>query len=120
MLEIEQRRLAQGIDDLQNKGLIFPVVFRGLDCLPHEIKSARQYENFDHIVAESDFRRRSCQERLKVLAEEIWKCYRTLHNAGIFTSDDCAKFCFPDKATIEPWLNTVAQLRGQGYSMPGH
>jgi hypothetical protein len=119
MLEIERKRLELGLGDLQHKGLIFPVVFRGLDCLPQEIKDDRHYENFDFVVSESDFRRRHCQERLKALSEEIWKCYRILHNARVFSSENCGGFCFPEKASIESWLNRVAQLDGQGYRMPG-
>ena len=31
MLRLEEQRLGAGVVDLRNKGLIFPVVFRGLD-----------------------------------------------------------------------------------------
>jgi len=38
MKDLEQQRLGK-IEDFSNKGLILPVVFRGEDCLPDEIKT---------------------------------------------------------------------------------
>ena len=116
MVELEQKRLCQAVD-LSKKGLILPVVFRGLDDLPGEIKNHRNYENFDHIATESQFLLRDCQRRLKLLAEEIWKCYRGLNNARVFVQDDCQQFRFPDKAQVLPWLKGVASIR---VNMPGH
>lgn len=97
-------------DHLRNKGLIFPVVFRGQDCLPEEIRSQRTYENFDHITVKADFEKRDCQKRLKGLSEQIFIRYKALHNAGIFKDDDCGSFRFPDLATIQPWLESVSPI----------
>lgn len=116
MLELEQKRLRQAVG-LSKEGLIFPVVFRGLDDLPGEIKGHRNYETFAHIATESQFRRRDCQERLQALAEEIWKRYRDLINARVFLQDDCQQFRFPDEAQVLTWLEGVAPLR---VNMPGH
>ncbi|MCG2748545.1 MAG: toll/interleukin-1 receptor domain-containing protein [Desulfobulbaceae bacterium] len=118
MLKLEERRLGQAVDDLRNKGLIFPVVFRGENCLPEEIRAKRHYENLDHITVEADFAKRDCQARLKGLAEQIFYRYRALHNAGIFQNEDCGKFRFPDLATIQPWLESVAPMCIS--PMPGH
>jgi hypothetical protein len=117
MLDLEKRRLNSVTEDLRNKGLIFPVVIRGLEDLPNEIKSQRQFEKFDHIVHESQFEELECLKCLNALAQEIWKCYRELHNANVFQCD-CSKFCLPDKSSITEWLETVAPLRR--CKMPGH
>ncbi|MDS4059807.1 MAG: toll/interleukin-1 receptor domain-containing protein [Candidatus Contendobacter sp.] len=118
MLELEQRRLGHVVDDLRNKGLIFPVVFRGLDCLPVEIKDQRNYENLDHIIVESDFEQRDCQQRLNELAKQIFRRYMALHQAGVFANNDCVQFCFPAKAAVMPWLERISQIRL--FVTPGH
>lgn len=117
MLELERKRLGEGIASLHNKGLIFPVVFRGLDSLPEEIKGMRNYENFDHILVEKDFERRACQARIKALAEQIGDRYVRLHNAGVFAGDECDTFRFPAVEEIRPWLECVSPVTA--YPMPG-
>jgi hypothetical protein len=118
MLRLEELRLGVAKADLRNKGLIFPVVFRGLECLPPEISGSRNYENFDHIVVESDFEQRDCQKRLIEIAKQIFWRYKALSNAGVFDAIDCKKFEFPDKVAIRGWLMQVSQIRS--FSMPGH
>lgn len=117
MLSLEEQRLGQAVADLRNKGLIFPVVFRGLECLPQEIRS-REYVNFDHIVVETDFEERKCQEHLKDLASQIYSRYVELINAGAFEAIDCQQFRFPNKMEIKEWLIKVSQIRV--FNMPGH
>lgn len=118
MLRLEKQRLGGGLADLRNKGLIFPVVFRGLHSLPPEISGSRNYENFDHIIVESDFEDRKCQLRLKVIAEQLYFRYVALNNANAFANSDCKQFRFPDKEAIREWLMEVAQIRS--FNMPGH
>jgi hypothetical protein len=118
MLSLEQQRLGAALTDLRNKGLILPVVFRGLDCLPPEISGARDYENFDHIVVESDFEDRDCQKRLMEIARQIYVRYVAQSNAGVFATTNCDQFRFPKKVEIEAWLMQVSQIRS--FSMPGH
>ncbi|MHC2282160.1 ASC-1-like (ASCH) protein [Bradyrhizobium diazoefficiens] len=89
MLLLEEQRLGAAVADLRNKGLIFPVVFRGLECLPSEIIDSRGYENFDHIVVESDFEQRDCQMRFVEIAKQIYSRYVALSNAGVFNTINC-------------------------------
>jgi hypothetical protein len=116
MLDLEQRRLGETEKDLRNKGLIFPIVFRGLEYLPSEIAGSRHYENFDHIVTELDFEQRDCQAKIKNLCYEICKRYIGLWNAGVLHNHDCKEFRFPNKDDIMPWIEAVAPLK---LSMPG-
>jgi TIR domain len=118
MLRLEKQRLGPAVENLRNKGLIFPVVFRGLECLPREISASRNYENFDHIVVESDFEQRDCQERLMEIAKQIYSRYVALSNAGVFDAADCRQFRFPDKVAIQGWLVKISQIRS--FSMPGY
>ncbi len=118
MLELEQRRLGLAEAELRNKGLVFPVVFRGVDCLPAEIKDHRNYEKLDHIIVEADFEHRDCQARFNELAKQIYQRYVALRNAGVFGGEDCKDFRFPDRAAIRDWLEGVSQIRST--RMPGH
>lgn len=118
MLHLEKKRLGCAGAELRNKGLIFPVIFRGLDCLPKEISSVRNYENFDHIIVESDFEQRDCQQKLKEIANQIFTRYLALQNAGVFNGNDCSQFRLPERADILTWLAEVSQMRS--FSMPGH
>jgi TIR domain len=116
MLQLERQRLGATEADLRNKGLIFPVVFRGPKCLPAEITGSRHFENFDHVVCESDFEQRDCQARIRVIADQIYERYVKLNNAGVFKNANCSQFRFPDKAAIDSWLTQVSQLRS--FEMP--
>lgn len=118
MLELEQLRLGSGVSDLQNKGLIFPVIYRGLDDLPNEIKSCRNYLNFEHLIHERDFKRRECHAQLKTLSQQISDRYRVLTNAGMVQPEPCKQFSFPDLDTIKPWLESVSPMKA--FAMPGH
>ena len=111
MLELERRRLGKHNLDLRNKGLIFPSVFRGLDFLPGEIRTSRNYINFDNILVESDFEHPDNQKCFLELAKEIFKRYQEQHNAGIFNSHDCNDFRFPDKSGLGDWLAAVSPFR---------
>ena len=118
MLELEKNRLGQSVDDLRNKGLIFPVVYRGADYLPAEIKDHRQYEDFQHLIVEADFERPDCHARLMKLSEAIFNRYTALTKSGVIKSDECKLFRFPSKDEIKDWLEEVSPI--QTFTMPGH
>jgi hypothetical protein len=117
MLRLEEQRLGAPVADLRNKGLIFPVAFRGVGCLPSEITAFRQYEDFEHIVCESDFEQRDCQARIKELANQIYLRFVALSKAGVFNKMNCSQFRFPEKGEISGWLMQVSPIGSFG--MPG-
>lgn len=117
MLTLETKRLSLTEAELRNRGLILPIVFRGLACLPAEISGSRNYVNFDHIVVESDFESRESQQIFLRIAEQIYMRYVDLSNAGVFRANDCDEFRFAERSDIEEWLAKVSQLRS--FSMPG-
>ncbi|ADW17328.1 hypothetical protein Despr_1157 [Desulfobulbus propionicus DSM 2032] len=118
MLELEKQRLGAGVADLQNKGLIFPVVYRGADDLPEEIKTCRHYLNFEHLIHERDFKRRECHQELYALSKQISDRYRALTNAGLIQAEPCKSFKFPDLEAIRPWLEGISPIKA--FAMPGH
>jgi TIR domain len=118
MLDLEKQRLGVGVADLKNKGLIFPVVYRGLADLPEEIKTRRNYLNFEHFIDEREFQCRACHRELKTLADQIATRYRALTQADILQVEPCEDFRFPDLEVIRPWLETVSPIKA--FSMPGY
>jgi len=118
MLDLEKQRLGAGISDLHNKGLIFPVVYRGVDDLPEEIKSCRHFLNFEHLIHERDFKRRDCHEDLCTLSKQIYDRYRVLTNAGLVQPEPCKAFKFPELETIRPWLEGISPIKA--FAMPGY
>lgn len=108
MLDLEQKRLP-GIVDLQNQGLIFPVVLRG--SLPKEISDTRHYLDLSKmIVCAKDFRSRKCQQIIKHLAEHIFARYQHLTNANVFSNGGCDAFVFQDPKSIADWLKNISPI----------
>lgn len=118
MLDLERQRLDDGAVDLRNKGLIFPVVYRGLEDLPDEIKNRRNYLNFEHLIDEREFLCRACNRELKALALQVAARYRALIEANLLQSEPCENFRFPDFEAIRPWLENISPIKA--FSMPGH
>jgi hypothetical protein len=117
MLGLEQERLRRLGMGLQNDGLIFPVILRGEDALPEELRG-RIYANFNHIVSENDFDVPEAQAVIRKLADSIFQRFKALSNAGILDCSDCDTYVLPEFERIRPWLETVYALRA--YPTPGH
>jgi hypothetical protein len=104
MRQIEDRRRTQLVDYLARHSLIFPVVFRGSNSLPDEIKT-NIYAQFDDVIAPSQFRTGERRRKIDALARQIYERWEELERAGVFVSDDCGQFRFPEDQ-VQPWLNT--------------
>jgi hypothetical protein len=88
---------------LGGKGLIFPVVFRGYESLPDELRGYRHCLRLDDVVQPSDLRRRSRREKIRSLAEEIYKCHDGFDRSGLLANYDCSRFSLP-VAEADEWL----------------
>jgi TIR domain len=117
MLDLERQRSKIALEQLRGKGLVFPVIFRGRNYLPAEIRDSRQFVSFDDVYVEKDFRKTDCQRRIQLLAEQIFDRYRVLLEAGAFVSHNCRDFLLPTKDSITAWLKEVAAIKA--YPMPG-
>jgi hypothetical protein len=115
MLELEKDRLAK-TKNLQNQGLIFPIVIRGEAHLPAEIKNNRAYHKFDHVLMESEFMEKDNQRIFKELADKILECYLVLCN-GLLENEGCKDFRLPEFSSIEGWLKSVVPTQ---FKMPGY
>jgi hypothetical protein len=102
MRELEERRRAQMRDYLDQHGLIFPVVFRGFDSLPREIKDNRLCINFDDVTKWDQFKHGQRRDTIDQLARRIYERWTEMERRGIFANHDCSQFRFP--GNVQHWL----------------
>jgi hypothetical protein len=107
MEKIEKARLKylkeRGLDNI---GLIIPIVFRGEDVLPAEIKERRHVYFFERFYL-SDVRiceNQKYEEKIKEIAKIIHKISIKLDDLpeGF---EDCDKFRLPEEKEIKEWLS---------------
>lgn len=109
MEALETKRLNSVKDpDLKRKGLIIPIVIRGEDNLPAEIKNKRQYWNFGkihlgdpQITSHPQYGSKICE-----IAERIgglYKAFETLPDLN----GNCHDYKLPLEEDIKPWLEQI-------------
>lgn len=118
MERLEERRLGllRATAD-RNNGLIIPIVFRGEDHLPPEIKERRQYYNFDDFLLcdVEMWRHPHYAPKIKEIAQYICDRCRMLE-ALPQVFDECEGFTLPTEEEISGWLARVA---GTEITFPG-
>jgi hypothetical protein len=102
MRRLEEDRRAQMPGQLDATGLIFPVVFRGSESLPHEVKQ-RMYAQFDDVLMPKQFGTGKQLQKIDALARKIYERWEQLERAGILTNHDCGQFRLP-KDEVKAWL----------------
>jgi hypothetical protein len=119
MEKLEERRfqaLGERVD--KRRGLIIPIVFRGADYLPKEIKDRRLYYNFDKFLMSDVEISRHPEYAPKILeiAELIRKHYDALKAAASDPCQGCENFSLPSEDEIKQWLD---QVQGTTVPFPG-
>jgi hypothetical protein len=110
MEKLEEQRfqvLAGRVD--KKRGLIIPIVFRGEDYLPKEIKERRLYYNFEQFLM-SDVeisRHPDYAPKIREIAEIIRKHYDALMKASSDPCQGCENFALPSEDEIKQWLETA-------------
>lgn len=115
MVNLEENRFAAITDtDLKRKGLIFPVVIRGYEDLPPEIKDKRLAMNFENItLGEPEIRRHPAYAaKIRDIAKHIAALYTAFANLP-GDSADCNNYSLP-AAELE-W---ISQVRSPASSFP--
>jgi hypothetical protein len=100
-LEVQRRR--QLATYLDHNSLIFPVVFRGSESLPQEIKGSI-YADFDDVMQPTAFRSGERRKKIDTLARQIYRRWDELERAGIFADHDCSTFRLPQQ-DVQDWLD---------------
>jgi hypothetical protein len=121
---LERQRLDRlGVSVDRNHGLIIPVVLRGAKHLPEEIKTLRQYYDFQNFQLGG--RRLSRHSRfapaIREIAGYICDRYQELLSLPEEVFAGCDQFCLPTEAEIRPFLDIASGFRipfpGRGESL---
>jgi hypothetical protein len=116
-MELLEKKRLSNIDSSEQKkhGLIIPIIFRGPEHFPEEIKNERHYLDFSNYS--------TCYKRLSKhpkyaaeimdLAKYIYNAYLNFENKDIFK--DCDKFKLPSRDEVTPWLKKEACPRAQKF-----
>ena len=108
MLKLEEKRLALADADLRKKGLIIPVVFRGEEALPDEIKSRRHCYSFDRMLLRpADFASEECTKIVREIADVVWQRFSAFKRLSANPPVPCETFALPADAEIQAWLRQV-------------
>jgi hypothetical protein len=110
MKGLEEQRLAL-LDDAEqkDKGLIIPVVFRGLKHLPEEITNNRLCKKFDSFLLSTPelHRHPDFAPSIKEIAEYVTGRCRVLLPLERNLRTDCDRFKLPTEADVRPWLEGI-------------
>jgi TIR domain len=101
---LEGRRIAvAGESKFGNKGIIVPIVLRGGDDLPEDIKKNIHYLDFSKYTTASANIRKNEEYvlQIKKLAERMGQLYRDLE--GLELCKDCDQFSLPDENEVKPF-----------------
>src|SRR5262249_43282158 len=89
------------------RGLIIPVVLRGADQLPAQMRD-RQFLNFDRYLLGDDrvFRSPGFQKSIRTLAEYISDIYREFEQHQLDPDKECEGFQLPSTEEVLDWLRS--------------
>jgi len=94
--------------ELRDKGMIIPVVFRGLpDNLPAKITQRYTYYNLSKFApkAQSLLGNKKYASEIDEIAQTIAELYKAVKNTDMCS--DCDGFTLPATAEIKPWRETL-------------
>lgn len=107
---LEEKRLrALGLPKNKKRGLIIPIVYRGDQKLPDNIKSNRQYYLFEpfQISGRNNLDNPEYAEKIKEIAEYIRERHDELSLVPADAFEECESFSFPVISDITDWLKTM-------------
>jgi hypothetical protein len=90
-------------------GLIIPIVCRGWDAFPAEIKNRRQCYNFEPYYMEKRgiSQHPKGKNEVKQIARYIFDRYQELQARGEEPCRVCSTFPMPDEDEVRPWLSKL-------------
>ncbi len=114
MERLEEKRLKLGEQQIDRKrGLIIPIIFRGSDHLPAEIKTQRHFYDFSgYTLVEPEI---TNNERyvntIEQIAQRIYELYKSFSALPDDPCSDCNGFSLPTAIEIQQWLANVTITR---------
>jgi len=108
MQQLEKTRLQGLPKSEQEKGLIIPIVLKGEEFLPLEVKSCRQYYNFEsYALGGLRGNNMSYRKELRNIVKYILDRHRAFSKLDFDPCRFCTAFRFPTDQEIRPWLRGV-------------
>jgi len=114
MEKLEEERLELlGNPSDQIYGLIIPIVFRGEDYLPPDIKERRKYVKFDNFLLSDDEMGRHPRfaPEIKRIAEYIAARCQAFDALPEDPCSNCSEFTLPTEKDIRKWLEGITEPR---------
>lgn len=120
MEELEAQRMALlGHTDKMTQGLIIPIVIRGWDSFPAEIKNERLCYNFqDLVLGKKISRNRKARAEITRIARYIFERYQELRELQPDPCEHCTQYLYPTDARAVDWL-TALQAAATEPARPG-
>jgi len=116
-LEAERLKLLQNPSN-HVYGLIIPIVFRGENYLPPEIKNRRQYVKFDSFLLSDDEMSKHPRfaPEIRKIAEYIAARCQAFDALSEDACKNCSEFTLPTEEEIREWLEGITGFK---QSFPG-
>jgi len=115
MEQIETQRLLalKKGGNVNSSGLIIPVVYRGLDIMPHKITTNRHCHNFESyfLGGRTQKTNKKYLIAIKDIASYIFQRCQDLNNLLSDPCSSCNDFEIPSTAKISSWLNSMLPPR---------
>lgn len=121
--ECFRQRYFSNLEKSKHRGLIIPIIYRGGEKLPKEIKDKLHY--IDLCCINNDISNEE-EEKIKEIGQYITKCYSLFQDLFQEVSQedednriDCNGYSLPKENTIKRWWNNVKQEVPIAYRFPG-
>jgi len=90
-------------------GLIIPIVFRGADSLPSEIKAHRHYYDFgDFLLCDTEISKHpNYARKIKEIAKTIFDIYQIFSRLSEDPCSGCDDFVLPAESEVAQWLSAI-------------
>lgn len=114
ILETERLKWLEKYHIDKKQGLIIPIILRGLDYIPEEIKNRKCYDFQDFLLVDSAFNEREeFKEKIDDIANYILYFCVKLKDIPKHFNPDCNKFQLPSSQDDEfkSWLDRVSDTR---------
>lgn len=112
MKRLEEKRLrAIGPVDDHRHGFIIPIVFRGAEYLPEEIKERRQFYDFSPytLVQPEIAENENYVADIEEIAHRIYALYSKCMTSLEDPVSECKEFTLPPEGEIQDWLMSITQ-----------
>jgi len=120
-LEEQRLKLLPHAED-RRRGLIIPIVFRGSEYLPDEIRNRRQYYDFgDFLLSDEQISKHpSYAGKIREIAEYIKARHEAFRRVQSDPCTSCDSFSLPSDEDIRVWLDDVCSAPATQFVMRGN